>query len=82
MTGLFRTDSAGTVHAPYIGEVAAAGLTPGELTAEIDTRLRTGNFIHDPHVAVNIEEADSLAYTIDGQVNELGAPTPRPPTSC
>lgn len=75
LTGLFRTDSAGKFVLPYIGEVAAAGLTPAELSDQIDGRLRGGQFINDPHVAVNVEEADSLTYTIDGQVNEPGAYT-------
>lgn len=78
LTGLFRADSAGKIVLPYIGEVAAAGLTPAELSAQIDRRLRSGKFINDPHVAVNIEEADSLNYTIDGQVNDPGAFTSSP----
>jgi polysaccharide export outer membrane protein len=72
LTGLFRTDSRGNFVLPYIGEVATKGLTPAELSAQIESRLRSGNYINDPHVAVNIEEADSLAYTIDGQVNDPG----------
>jgi len=72
LTGLFRADSAGKIVLPYLGEVQASGLTTGELSSEINGRLRNGHFINDPRVAVNIEEAESLNYTIDGQVNEPG----------
>jgi len=72
LTGTFKTDTRGRFLLPYIGEVEAAGRTPGELAADIDRRLR-GTIINDPHVAVNIEEARSLAFTVDGQVTEPGS---------
>ena len=78
LTGDFRTDSAGKIVLPYLGEVQAAGLSPAELSSQIDHGLRSGHFINDPRVAVNVEEADSLNYTIDGQVNEPGDYTAAP----
>jgi len=72
LTGDFRADSAGRIVLPYLGEVQTAGLTPAELSARINSGLRSGHFINDPRVAVNVEEADSLNYTIDGQVNNPG----------
>lgn len=72
LTGEFRADSAGKIVLPYLGEVQAAGLTPAELSSQLNRDLRGGHFINDPRVAVNVEEADSLDYTIDGQVNAPG----------
>jgi polysaccharide biosynthesis/export protein len=78
LTGVFRADGAGRIVLPYIGQVTAAGLTPAQLSSQIEERLRTGNFINAPQVAVNVEEADSQVYTIDGQVNEPGEYTASP----
>jgi polysaccharide export outer membrane protein len=78
LTGDFRADSAGKIVLPYLGEVQAAGLTPAELTSQLGHDLRGGHFINDPRVAVNVEEADSLDYTIDGQVNAPGDYTASP----
>ncbi len=78
LTGVFRTDSAGRIVLPYVGEVTAAGLTPAQLSVQIQDRLRSGKFINDPQVAVNVDEADSLSYTIDGQVNAPGDYTAAP----
>ena len=72
LTGVFRADSAGKIVLPYVGAVHAAGLTPAELSTQLNRDLRAGHFINDPRVAVNVEEADSLNYTIDGQVNNPG----------
>lgn len=72
LTGTFQTDTVGRFLLPYAGEIDAKGRTPGELATMIDQRLR-GRFINDPYVAVNIEEANSLNFTVDGQVNEPGS---------
>lgn len=72
LTGTFRADSAGRIVLPYLGQVQVAGLTPAELSAQLNSSLRNGHFINDPRVAVNVEETASLDYTIDGQVNEPG----------
>ena len=57
---------------------AARGLTTAELSSRIEDDLRSGNYVNDPHVAVNIEEAGSLAFTVDGQVNDPGDFTATP----
>jgi polysaccharide export outer membrane protein len=49
----------------------AAGSTPEELAAAIETRLRE-NFMRDPHVTVNVKEANSQFVTVDGQVLQPG----------
>ena len=72
LTGVFRADSAGKIVLPYLGQVQAGGLTPAELSSQLNNSLKSGHFINDPRVAVNIEETASLDYTIDGQVNEPG----------
>jgi len=72
LTLTVQTDTQGKFMLPYAGELEARGLTPAELATIIDRKLR-GPYIADPHVAVNIEEAGSLMYTVDGQVNDAGS---------
>jgi polysaccharide export outer membrane protein len=81
MTGDFRADSAGKIVLPYLGEVQAGGLTPAQLSSQIDRGLRSGHFINDPRVAVNLNEADSLNFTIGGQVGQPGEYTATPGTT-
>jgi polysaccharide export outer membrane protein len=78
LTGIYRLDSTGSFSLPYIGMVKAAGRTPDEVASDIQVRLRDG-YVNDPRVAVNIDQADSLNFSIDGQVNNPGefAATPR-----
>ena len=78
LTGIYRLDTTGSFNLPYIGMVKAAGLTPDEVASDIQVRLRKG-YVNDPRVAVNIDQADSLNFSIDGQVNNPGefAATPR-----
>jgi len=64
-------DGAGRISLPLAGSVKAAGSTPEELSAQITERLRA-NFVRDPLVSVNVKEAVSQAFTVDGQVARPG----------
>ena len=64
-------DAAGNISFPIAGTIAAAGLTPAQLTEEIETRLRAG-FVREPQVSVNVVEAISQTITVDGQVTQPG----------
>lgn len=66
-----QVDAAGRISLPLVGAVPAAGMTPDELSSEIETRLRT-NHVRDPRVSVNLEETVSQVVTVDGQVTEPG----------
>ena len=71
LTGIYRLDTTGSFSLPYIGVVKAAGRTPDEVASDIQVRLRDG-YVNDPRVAVNIDQADSLNFSIDGQLNNPG----------
>lgn len=71
LTGIYKLDTTGSFSLPYIGPVKAVGMTPDEVASDIQARLRKG-YVNDPRVAVNIDQADSLNFTIDGQVNNPG----------
>lgn len=64
-------DNSGRLALPLAGSITAAGLTPDELSAAITERLRA-NYVRDPLVAVNVKEALSQSFTVDGQVNRPG----------
>jgi polysaccharide biosynthesis/export protein len=66
-----QIDASGRLSFPLIGVVEAAGLTPKELAATIEERLR-GRFVRDPQVTINLEETVSQVITVDGQVGRPG----------
>ncbi|WP_239447478.1 polysaccharide biosynthesis/export family protein [Parasphingorhabdus marina] len=66
-----QIDASGRLSFPLIGVVEAAGLTPGELAEEMESRLR-GRFVRNPEVTINLEETVSRVITVDGEVNEPG----------
>lgn len=49
----------GRISMPLVGELVAAGLTPAELSAELEERLRT--FVQEPRVTVIVAESAGLA---------------------
>jgi len=66
-----QIDASGRLSFPLIGVVEAAGLTPGELSTELERRLQ-GRYVRDPQVTVNLEETVSQVITVDGQVSKPG----------
>lgn len=66
-----QIDASGRLSFPLIGVVEASGLTPGELSDLIESRLR-GRYVRDPQVTVNLEDTISQVITVDGQVTKPG----------
>lgn len=66
-----QIDASGRLSFPLIGVVEASGLTPGELSGELEKRLQ-GRYVRDPQVTVNLEETVSQVITVDGQVDQPG----------
>jgi polysaccharide export outer membrane protein len=64
-------DAAGRIAIPMAGSVEAAGNSPEQLASLIEDRLRA-NYMRDPQVSVNVKEAVSQLFTIDGQVGQPG----------
>lgn len=67
-----RVDTAGNVNLPLIGRVTAAGKTSEELGQEIAAAYRTGGYLQNPSVTVNIIESVSQKVTVDGEVIQPG----------
>jgi polysaccharide export outer membrane protein len=66
-----QIDASGRLSFPLIGVIEASGLTPGELSNEIEQKLK-GRFVRNPQVTVNLEETVSQVITVDGQVTRPG----------
>lgn len=64
-------DAAGNFSLPLVGTVAAGGKTPDQLAQEIAAKLQ-GRFIKNPQVTVNVLEAKSKTFTVDGAVQIPG----------
>jgi polysaccharide export outer membrane protein len=60
----------GKIALPLLGDVAAQGLTPSELAANITDRLR--KYMSDPRVNVNVSAVNSRRYYILGEVTHTG----------
>lgn len=71
LSGTLQADAAGKLSMPLVGEIDAAGMTPGELAATIERQLR--GYVRDPQVTVNLEETTSQVFTVDGQVVQPGS---------
>ncbi|MBI5446755.1 MAG: polysaccharide biosynthesis/export family protein [Deltaproteobacteria bacterium] len=61
----------GRIALPLIGETVAQGLTPGELAAEVETRLK--RYLADTVVNVSVLETNSHTVYVMGMVRTPGA---------
>lgn len=66
-----QIDASGRITFPLIGELAVAGMTPGEVANVMADRFR-GRYIRNPQVTVNLKEIVSQTVTIGGEVKKPG----------
>ena len=71
MNATVRVSAGGEIALPLLGAVRASGLTPGQLEAALQARLR-GTYLNDPHVAVFIQELQSHPISVVGAVKMPG----------
>ena len=70
-------DDAGTIQMPLLGEVRAAGLTPGEFTQELTRRL-AAKYLRNPQLTVNVIERVERTITVEGEVKRAGIYSVKP----
>ena len=63
-------DEAGHFRMPLIGDVEAAGKTPGQLTSELASRYR--RYLVKPQVSVVVATSSTARVTVTGSVTEPG----------
>ena len=54
LSGAFAVSDSGHIALPLVGNVHAAGLTPDQLAAAIEARLKSAGLYRDPRVAVEV----------------------------
>ncbi|MFT3781654.1 MAG: polysaccharide biosynthesis/export family protein [Nibricoccus sp.] len=67
-----RVDAKGTVNLPLVGEVSVLGQTVSEAQKSIETAYRTGRYLKNPQVTINIEEYAAREVSIQGMVRNPG----------
>jgi polysaccharide biosynthesis/export protein len=77
LSGRIRRD--GRIAVPILGEVMAAGKRPGDLSRELELRLK--EFIVSPRVIVNIIESVPITVSLVGEVSAKGTMTLSPPAT-
>jgi protein involved in polysaccharide export with SLBB domain len=70
LTGDFVVDGTGAVQLPLIGQIKAAGLTIQQFEVAIADALRSGQYLKDPRVSVQI--SGLRPFYIIGEVNKPG----------
>lgn len=73
-------DASGKLQLPLLGSVQAAGLTPAELSSDIERRLGE-RYLRNPRVSISVTEAASQKITVDGAVMKPGVYVMRGRTS-
>ncbi|MGC2248868.1 MAG: polysaccharide biosynthesis/export family protein, partial [Terriglobales bacterium] len=67
-----RISGSGDIYLPLIDYVHVGDLTTDEAQELIQKRLEDGGFVRDPHVTVFVEEAQSQAVTMVGELAHPG----------
>jgi polysaccharide export outer membrane protein len=67
--GEYSVQDDGTIRMLLVGTVPAAGLTPEEVQANIENKLRAGRFLNQPHASVAV-----LAYRPFYILGEVSSP--------
>ncbi len=75
-----RVSDSGDIPLILGGDVKVQGLTPGQAATAIEDRLKSGQFVLDPHVSVEVSEYATQNVTVLGEVrkpSEYPIGTPR-----
>ena len=75
-----RVSDAGDVTESFVGKVHVAGLTPGQVAAELERQFVTQQYLLEPRISVTVEQYVTENVSVLGQVKSVGsfpAPTGR-----
>jgi polysaccharide export outer membrane protein len=71
-TDLFRVSQKGSIALPVVGGLHVAGTTASDVKAQIEERLKKGDFLKSPMVAVEVAEFRSKKISVLGAVRKAG----------
>ena len=72
LTGKYRVDTDGTISMPYLSRVLLAGLSLADAQVKIATLLRTGQFIRNPQVRIEVDQFKARSVIVSGEVRTPG----------
>ena len=72
LTDTVRISTDGTVSLPLVGAVKLDGLTLDLAQKAIETRLKEGGFVRDPHVTLTVKEFVTQGISVMGEVVKPG----------
>lgn len=67
-----RVSSDGTIDYPLIGNIVVKGMTPTEVSQQVENLLVEGEFLKAPQVSVFVKEYNSNKVSVFGEVNKSG----------
>lgn len=67
MSGTYPIRTDGMVSIPLIGQIKAGGKTTSQVETEVVDKLKTGEIVIDPNVAVNVLQVNSKKVYISGE---------------
>jgi len=62
----------GTIPVPLAGSVQVAGMSPAQASGRIESALKTGRILVDPHVSLTVTQSRSQRVSVLGQVGAPG----------
>jgi polysaccharide biosynthesis/export protein len=62
----------GTIRVPLAGPVAIGGLSPAAAAQKVESALKTGQFLIDPHVTFTVLQSRSQRVSVLGEVHSPG----------
>jgi len=62
----------GTVSVPLAGNVPVSGLSPSQASSRIESALKTGKILVEPHVTLTVTQSRSQRVSVLGQVGTPG----------
>jgi len=72
LTTTVRVSSRGDITVPLLNNVNVDGLTAREAEVKIESLLRSGDYVDNPHVSVFVKEHKSKVVAVMGYVNKPG----------
>jgi polysaccharide export outer membrane protein len=72
MTTTVYVSDDGTLPVPLAGAVPVNGLSPSDASHRIESALKNGGFLVDPHVSLTVVESRSQRVSVLGQVGKPG----------
>src|SRR6266571_1734440 len=72
LTGKYRVDTDGSITMPYLSRVPVAGMTLADAQIKIASLLKSGQFLRNPQVRVEVDQFKSRKVTVTGEVRTPG----------